>query len=281
MAALPAGLAWIAAGLGISQYGQDYLPQRRQNRNDQNQQYAQPPVYQIHATNPQGFGFGSLVTAVFVGGGVVLFFGAYKYFWGSNPLDKVLPQLEKSSKDTLEQVRKADENARIRAQQMDENNRQRLLELQAEMQGEQRGNFEVLSEQINALTQIALQTLTTVTPSEQLAITAGGDYDNQQVAEIRNQRNNINQFAARAQQVADEIADPSYHEQKRQDASKRIRAKIPALPGITPGNNDDGLEGIHDLSQPGRGGKRRRRQDNSDSSGIMGALGVGLSYLMR
>jgi len=285
MAALPAGLAWVAAGLGISQYGQDYLPARRNNRNDQNQQqYAQPPVYQIHATNPQGFGFGSLVTAVFVGSGVVLFFGAYKYFWGSNPLDKVLPQLEKSSKDTLEQVRKADENARIRAQQMDENNRRRLLELQAEMQGEQRGNFEVLSEQINALTQIALQTLTTVTPSEQLAITAGGPYDNQQVAEIRNQRNNINEFAARAQQVADEIACPSYHEQKRSDASKRIRAKIPALPGVTPGIDDGGLEGIHDLSQAPRGGRRRKRQEDSESGGIMGALGalgVGLGYLMR
>jgi len=280
MAALPAGLAWVAAGLGISQYGTDYLPQRKND--DQNQRYAQQPIYQIHATNPQGFGFGSLMTAMVVGGGVVVFFGAYKYFWGSNPLDKVLPQLEKSSKETLEQVRMADENARIRAQQMDENNRRRLLELQAEMQGEQRGNFEVLSEQINALTQIALQTLTTITPNEQLAITAGGPYDNQQVAEIRNQRNDINEFAARAQQVADEIADPNYHEEKRQEASKRIRAKIPALPALTPGNND-GLEGVHDLSQPARG-KRRKRQNNSDSSSIwgsLGSLGYGLNYLMR
>jgi len=285
MAALPAGLAWVAAGLGISQYGSDFLPQRKNNRNDQ-QQYAQPPVYQIHATHPQGFGLSSIVTAAFVGGGVVVFFGAYKYFWGANPLDKVLPQLEQSSKETLEQVRKADENARIRAQQMDENNRRRLLELQCEMQGEQRGNFDVLSEQINALTQIALQTLTTITPSEQLAVTAGGPYDNQQVAEIRNQRNNINGFAARAQQVADEIADPNYHEQKRVDASKRIRAKIPALPGITPGIGDDGLEGIHDLSYSAPG-KRRKRQDRAESSGMFGGL-LGMasvqgmaSYLMR
>merc|ERR1719192_625346 len=154
---------------------------------------------------------------------------------------------------------------------MDENNRQRLLTLRSELQGEQRGNFEVLSEQINALTQIALQTLTTITPNEQLAITAGGDYDNQQVAEIRNQRNNINQFAARAQQVADEIADPSYHEQKRQDASKRIRAKIPALPALTPGCDHEGLEGIHDLSHSAKG-KRRKRQERAESSGMFGGL---------
>lgn len=278
MAAIPAALAWIGAGLGISHYGGDIMNKDNKNGHNQQNQYGGPPVYHIQAPPSQNFGVGSLITAVAVGGGVVVFFGAYKFFFGSNPLDKIIPELEESSKQTLEQVRRADENARVRSQQMDENNRQRLLQLRAEMQGESRGNFEVLSEQLNCLTQIALQTLTTVTPNEQLAITSGGNYDDQSLAEIRNQRTNITEYAQRAQKVADEIADPSYHESKRTSAAAKIRAQIPELPAITPGGNSStdprgNLSGPHDLNEAPRNRNRRRLDGNNRNTGLFGFLG--------
>jgi len=268
-----APLAWLGAGLGVATYAPDVLGKGSNKKQEQNN-YAQPPVYQIQQA-PQGFGLGSLFTAVCIGGGVVIFFGAYKYFYGSNPLDKILPELEESSRKTLEQVRKADENSRIRAQQMDENNRQRLMELQAEMQSEHRGNFEVLSEQINCLTQIALQTLTTVSPNEQLAIT-GGNVDDQQLAAIQNQRGEINEFARRAQEVADEIADPAYHEQKRRDASKRIRATIPGMNAIKDSSQNTTMQGPHDLNDHQRGGRRKKKEGGSS---YLGALGRGLGLI--
>jgi len=264
-----APLAWVAAGLGIANYGPDIM---EKTKNDNQRQQQQPPIYQIHATPTQGFGAGSFVTAVFIGGSVVLFFGAYKYFFGTNPLDGILPELEEKTKKTLEQVRKADENAQIRAQQMDENNRQRLLQLQTDMQGEQRGNFEVLSEQINCLTQIALQTLTTVSPSEQLALTSGtGD----QQLSIQNQRKDVNEFATRAQQVADEIADPTYAEEKRLNASKRIRATIPGANSVTNGDSSRNMAGPNDLDDHRKGGRRRK---NDGSSSYLNSFGkaVGL-----
>jgi len=267
-----APLAWIGAGLGIANYGPDLVDQANKNKNQQQQQQP-PPIYQIQATPAGGFGLGSFVTAAFIGGGVVLFFGAYKYFFGQNPLDGILPELEEKTKETLDQVRKADENARIRAQQMDENNRQRLLQLQTEMQGEQRGNFEVLSEQINCLTQIALQTLTTITPNEQLALTSGTG--EQQLA-IKNQRKDVNEFALRAQEVADEIADANYAEEKRANASKRIRATIPGANAITSGNSTgNNMAGPNDLDGHRKGG--RRKKDGASGS-YLGSLGkaVGL-----
>lgn len=279
MAAIPAALAWVGAGLGISAAAPEMNPFSKNDKNNNNQH---PPIYQIQTQPQSSMGAGSILTAVVIGGGVVVFFGAYKYFWGSNPLDKILPELEESSRQTLDQVRKADENSRVRQQQMDENNRQRLLTLRSELQGEQRGNFEVLSEQINCLTQIALQTLTTITPNEQLALTNNPNMDDNQIAEYREQRNNINDYARKAQQVADEIADPQYHTKKRNDAMREIRAEIPQLKAYTPGQTNEqfsnNLEGVHDLdSAPRRGGRQRRRNNDNGNSSGMGMLGKGLA----
>lgn len=271
MAAIPAAIAWLGAGLGLSHVAPDLMTGKKDNKNQN--QYQHPPVYHIQAGN-QGFGVGSLVTAVFISGGVFIFYGAYKYFWGQNPLDSILPELEENSKAALEQIQKADENARARNQQMDENNRQRLIQLQSELQSEQRGNHEILSEQIHCLTQIALQTLTTVTPGEtQLAITAGGPGQEQALAEARSQRNDVLKFAKDAQQAADEIADPAYHEKKRLEARSRIRAQIPNMPALTQdGENsisEPGLNrGPHDLTVPGRRNARR----NNSSQGMVGSL---------
>lgn len=266
-----APLAWVGAGLGLASYGPELVGKGDKNNNRQQQQ--PPPIYQIQTTPAGGFGVGSFMTAAVIGGGVVLFFGAYKYFFGRNPLDGILPELEAKTQETLEQVRKADENSRIRAQQIDDNNRQRLLQLQTEMQGEQRGNFEVLSEQINCLTQIALQTLTTITPNEQLALTSGSG--EQQLA-IQNQRTEVNEFAARAQEVADEIANPNYAEEKRQNASKRIRAKIPGANAITNSTQNRDMSGPNDLNGHRRGG--RRNQESESSASYFGSIGraVGL-----
>merc|ERR1712224_749102 len=133
------------------------------------------------------------------GGGIIVFFGAYKYFFGVNPLEKILPYLEANSKATLEQVSKSDENSRIRAQQIDENNRQRLNQLRNEIQSEQRGNFEILSEQINCLIQLTIQTLTNITPIIQ-------ETNEKNIIEYNKQRNEINNFAKNAQVVLDQIS---------------------------------------------------------------------------
>jgi len=282
MAAIPAAIAWLGAGLGLSHVAPDFLGGKKDDKN-QNQYQQHPPVYHIQAGN-QGFGVGSVVTAVFISGGVFMFYGAYKYFWGQNPLDSILPELEENSKAALEQIQKADENARSRNQQMDENNRQRLLQLQSQLQSEQRGNHEILSEQIHCLTQIALQTLTTITPGEtQLSITAGGPGQEQALAEARSQRTDVLKFAKDAQQAADEIADPAYHEKKRSEARSRIRAQIPNMPALTQNgenaSSDPGLNGgPHDLAVPGRRNARR----NNSNQGVVGSLVSGaLNMFMK
>lgn len=283
MAAIPAALAWIGAGLGLGHIGAtdgllDNLPKRKQ----QVQQQQQPqPIYHIQ-TGGGSFGLGSLVSAAAIGGGVVVFFGAYKYFWGANPLDKILPELEESSRKTLDQVRKADENQAVRSQQIDENNKARLQQLRTEIQGEQRGNFEVLSEQIACLTQIALQTMTHQTPGGPQAITAGGNADEQTVAEYNQRTEELHHWAAEAQKVVDEISDPNYHEEKRKEASRRIRATIPNYSALTEngemGNQTSNLDGIHDLrvNRESEDGRPRRRGGNASSNNkgmMMGALG--------
>merc|ERR1719461_1456643 len=106
--------------------------------------------------------------------------------------------------------------------------------------------------------------------------------DDNQIAEYREQRNNINDYARKAQQVADEIADPQYHKKKRNDAMREIRAEIPQLKAYTPGQTNEqfsnNLEGVHDLDAPRRGGRRRRNTDRSSgNSGGLGMLGKGLA----
>jgi len=278
MAAIPAALAWIGAGLGLGQLGATdgllgNLPKRKQQ---QQQQPAPQPIYHI-STGGGSFGVGSLFTAAAIGGGVVVFFGAYKYFWGANPLDKIIPELEESSRKTLDQVRKADENQAVRAQQIDENSKVRLQQLRSEIQGEQRGNFEVLSEQIACLTQIALQTMTHATPGGPAAITNGGQADEQTVAEYNKRKDELNQWAAEAQKVVDEISDPNYHEEKRKEASRRIRAQIPNYGALTQGgefeNQSSNLEGVHDLRVQRKEEDGRPHRKAGNNSGILGSLG--------
>jgi len=279
MAAIPAALAWIGAGLGLGQLGAtdgllDNLPKRKQQQ--QQQQQPVQPIYHI-STGGGSFGLGSLFTAAAIGGGVVVFFGAYKYFWGANPLDKIIPELEESSRKTLDQVRKADENQAVRAHQIDENNKIRLQQLRSEIQGEQRGNFEVLSEQIACLTQIALQTMTHTTPGGPAAIT-NGQADEHTVAEYNKRKDELHQWAAEAQKVVDEISDPNYHDEKRKEASRRIRATIPNFGALTDGtdfnNQSSDLGGVHDLRVKSKDDDGRPHRKAAGSGGVLsGTLG--------
>jgi len=293
MAAVPAAIAWLAAGLGLSHVAPDMLTKDKKNGNNQNTnssgQYP-PAVYHIQGGN-QGFGFQSMFMAGCIGAGVAMSFATYKYFFAPNPSQQILDEVAESGQQALEQVRKADENARARAQQMDENNTQRLLDLRAEMQGEQRGNFNVLTEQLNCLIQIGLQTLTTVTPGEQqLAITPGGVHDEQALAELNQQRKALLDYAQNAQNFADQINDKDYQEQKRKEAMKSIRATIPSLPALTQTPHgeslNNSLSGPHELSDGRKKKGRRKKADNSGGNGmLMSAVGatVGLfgGYFMK
>merc|ERR1711937_551372 len=103
-------------------------------------------------------------------------------------------------RNALKQVRKADENSADRDQRLDRNSKLRLQRMQSEIVGENRGNFEMLSQQINCLTQIALQTLgNMVKPT-----TAGGEGMDE---EAERQRQKILEWTRNAQAEADKFVD--------------------------------------------------------------------------
>jgi len=173
-----------------------------------------------------GAGLSNLLFAGALGAGAVMVLGGFQWLRRDDAVKKITPQIQKVEKNALKQVRKADENSASRDKQLDQNNKLRLQKVENSIKGENRANFDILSQQLHCVTQIALQTLSTCSRDSTTAGGPGGE-------DMEREQQKILEFARKAQGVADKLVDPSNISKARTFHVSTLRAEIPglAMPG--------------------------------------------------
>jgi len=222
MQALGLGLAAVmGAGGGKVLYGSrsENNPQSSSGRST-NMQH--PTILSLPSQSEGGLGLSNLLFAGVLGAGAVMVLGGFQWLRRDDAVKRLQPKFKKLEKAALKQVRKADENSADRDQRLDRNSKLRMQKMQSEIVGENRGNFDMLSNQINCLTQIALQTLSTMAKPT----TPGGE-GMEEAAEREQQK--ILEFARRAQREADKFVDQDRIKSARSFHVSSLRAEIPGL----------------------------------------------------
>jgi len=221
MQALGLGLAAVmGAGGGKVLYGsRSENPQSSSGRST-NMQH--PTILSLPSQSEGGLGLSNLLFAGVLGAGAVMVLGGFQWLRRDDAVKRLQPKFKKLEKAALKQVRKADENSADRDQRLDRNSKLRMQKMQSAIVGESRGNFDMLSNQINCLTQIALQTLSTMAKPT----TPGGE-GMEEAAEREQQK--ILEFARRAQREADKFVDQDRISSARSFHVSSLRAEIPGL----------------------------------------------------
>jgi len=211
-----------AAALGYS--GSKML-----NRGQQNGQVSAQVRHRAHGPtilsmqpSQSRVGLNHLLFAGALGAGAVMVLGGLQWLRRDDVVKKITPQINNIEKSALKQVRKADENSAARDQQLDRKNKVRLNQVSTDIRGESRANFDVLSQQIHCVTQIALQTLTNCV---QNFSTAGGPGDD----DLEKKREKILEWSRKAQGEADKLVDPTNVSKARTFHVSNLRAEIPGL----------------------------------------------------
>jgi len=235
---------------------------------------AQPTILQLSSPN-QGVGLSHLLFAGALGAGAVMVLGGLQWMRRDDPAERLRPQLENLERSALKQVRKADDNSAHRDRQLDANNKQRLKKVSAEIRGESRANFDVLSQQIHTLTQIALQTLTTMAKPTVTGATPGGEGIDQET--IERERQKILNWSRKAQSESDKFMDVNQVSKARRYHVSSLRAEIPGL-RETPGGGERKEEapiqaGPHKL--PNVRPRKKKKKRGMWTMG-MGCLGCGV-----
>jgi len=178
----------------------------------------QPTLISVSSSNDGTSGLSQLLFAGALGAGAVMVLGGFQWLRRDDAAKRLKPHLQKLEKAALKQVRNADLNSTDRDRRLDRNSKLRMNKMQAEIVGEGRGNFAMLNQQINCLTQIALQTLTQMGKSK----TAGGEGEEQD-------REKILDWARKAQREADKFMDHNTVNTARRSYVSQLRAEIPGL----------------------------------------------------
>jgi len=183
-----------------------------------------PPGTTVVTMQPSqgGGGLSNLLFAGALGAGAVMVLGGFQWLRRDDAVKKITPQVKKLEKSALKQVRKADENSASRDRKLDQNNKLRLQNMEQSIKGENRANFDILSQQIHCVTQIALQTLSNCSQNSTTAGGPGGE-------DIEREHEKMLEFARKAQGVADKLVDPSQISQARSFHVSTLRAEIPGL----------------------------------------------------
>jgi len=173
-----------------------------------------------------GVGLSNLLFAGALGAGAVMVLGGFQWLRRDDAVKRITPEIKKVENSALKQVRKADENSATRDKQLDQNNKLRLNKMETEIKGEGRANFDVLSQQIHCVTQIALQTLTNCSRDSTTAGGPGGE-------DIEKEREKLLEWTRKAQGEADKLVNPSNVSKARTFHVSSLRAEIPglAMPG--------------------------------------------------
>lgn len=182
----------------------------------------QPTILTVSPSNGDGIGLSHLLFAGALGAGAVMVLGGLQWMRREDAAKRLKPAIQKLEKAALKQVRKADLNSADRDRRIDRNSKLRMNKMQSEIVGEGRGNFEMLNQQIHCLTQIALQTLTTMAKPT----TAGGE-GMEEAAE--NERQKILEWTRNAQREADKLVDHTNVSAARSYHVSSLRAEIPGV----------------------------------------------------
>jgi len=177
------------------------------------------------ADGQERISFTQLLFSGALGAGAVMVLSALQRYHLGEPAEVLRANLKTMEKTSLRQIRKADENSTERNKILDKNNKWRLQKLSSEVIGECRANFDILSQQIHCLTQIALQTLTTL--AKPIAETPGGGDD--LLEEIEKERQKVLEWSRKAQREADKLVNPESIISRRKSNVERMVSKLPQL----------------------------------------------------
>merc|ERR1719397_524673 len=235
----------------------------------------QPTILTVASQNSSGIGLSHLLFAGAMGAGAVMILGGLQWLRREDTAKQITPHIKKLEKAALKQVRKADENSADRDQKLDRNSKFRLQKMQSEIVGENRGNFEMLSQQIHCVTQIALQTLTTMAKPT----TPGGEGMEE---EVERQHRKLLEFARKGQLEADKFVDQNHVSRARSYHVSSLRAEIP---GLSPGGGGEMKEeepistGPHNLTEkPEKRIKKKEGQYMTAGLVTLGSLAILCSF---
>ena len=143
--------------------------------------------------------------------------GGYYYYIHSNGTKKVIGKVEETAEETQTLVQQTDDNNSKRFQILDKKNEDRTQNLEIEIRSEQRAGFNVISEQLYCLTQVAIQTLSAVATSTNSA-------SNNENESVSNEK--LLGYCDKAQEMADTILSDEHMLKTKQNNLNDIKAEI-------------------------------------------------------
>jgi len=234
---------WLGMG-AVGMYGYatgrisdfvDHFNSKHKNSHSANAQPLAPPQRPTIIVQPSSSKTNSylvpLGTAAFLG------LGGYYYFIHNNGTKRVIGKVEETAEETQDLVVQTDENNAKRFEVLDERNEQRSQNLELEIRSETRAGFNVLSEQIYCLTQVAIQTLSAVA-SPGIGNPGGSEQ------EVSNEK--LLGYCDKAQEMADTILTDQHMLTAKENNLRDIKAEIQLRNNAvlsdahkTPGGPDD------------------------------------------
>eukprot|EP00483_Globobulimina_turgida_P000631 UN00631 len=175
-----------------------------------NEQTRPPPTIIVQPNNnPRNSYLLPLGCACFIG------LGGYYYYIHNNGTKKVIGKVEETAEETQDLVQKSDDNNSKRFEILDSKNEDRAQNLELEIRSEQRAGFNVISQQLYCLTQVAIQTLSALASS----------HDKKEVNDCVNNEKLIS-YCDKAQDLADTILDEQHLLKSKENNLKDIKAEI-------------------------------------------------------
>jgi len=122
----------------------------------------------------------------------------YSYYSSNSNTKRVIDKVEDTAQETQDLVKECDDNNQKRIEELDERAEERTNELSVEIRGEQRAHFEVLSKQLNCVTQVCLQTITAI---------ANGINGSSEDGELAQPNEQLIAYSEKAQEMSDNLFD--------------------------------------------------------------------------
>merc|ERR1712129_41579 len=146
--------------------------------------------------------------------------GGYYYYIHANGTKKVIGKVEETAEETQTLVQQTDDNNAKRFQMLDTKNEDRTKNLEVEIRSEQRAGFNVISEQLYCLTQVAIQTLSAVATSTNSNESSNDNANN------NNNNEKLLGYCDKAQEMADTILSDEHMLKTKQNNLNDIKAEI-------------------------------------------------------
>eukprot|EP01083_Nonionella_stella_P088696 247371_1 len=142
--------------------------------------------------------------------------GGYYYYIHNNGTKKVIYKVKETAQETQDLVQKTDDNNAKRFSVLDKKNEDRSQNLELQIRSEQRAGFNIISEQIYCLTQVAIQTLSAVASSSTTKENDNANPTNEKLLG----------YCDKAQEMADTILSDDHLLKAKENNLKDIKAEI-------------------------------------------------------